>query len=189
MAGFLFAFLACLLASLGARDQLLVAQVSARQGQRPALLGVAILSTLACSAVALAFAKVAGREVPGEAARMVFAGLAMVIAGGEALLLGARKAPQEPTGSLFAALVVLAALQITDAVRFLIVGLALTSAAPQTAAMGAAAASVLAIGAAWTAPELADRPELARLRRLAGLLLLIAGLLVAWSGRSIAMID
>lgn len=182
MAGFLFAFLACLLASLGARDQVLVAQMTARQGQRPALLLIAIASTVACTAVAAWLAGVVSHEVPGMPARTVFAGLAMALAGGEALLLVRRRPPQEPTGSLFAALVVVAALQVTDAVRFLIVGLSLAAAAPQTAAMGGAAAGVMALTAAWLEPELAQHAALPKLRRLAGLLLLVAGLVVAWQG-------
>ena len=48
-------------------------------------------------------------QVPGSGAKLIFAGIALVLAGGEAVLLGAKKPPEEPTRSLFAALVVIAA--------------------------------------------------------------------------------
>lgn len=47
MTGFLFAFLACLIAGIGARDQLTVAALAVRQGQRPLLLVVAVLVSIA----------------------------------------------------------------------------------------------------------------------------------------------
>lgn len=182
MSAFFFAFLATLLATLGARDQLLVAQLCTRQGQRAGLLAVAIFSSgLTCAAAAwLATMLVA--EVPTIPARMVFAGLALVLSGTEALLLGARKPPEEPTHSLFAALLVIAAQQITDAARFLILALALVTVAPIPVGLGGAAGGALALAAAWSAPELAARPELPKLRRLAGLFLLAAGLVLVWRG-------
>lgn len=182
MSGFIFAFLATLLASLGARDQLLVAQMSARQGSRPGLLIVAVLSSAACSAAAAWLATVFVAEVPTVQARKVFAGLALVFAGGEALLLAAKRPPEEPTNSLFAALLVLSAQQITDAARFLILALAMVTAAPFTAGMGGGAGSVLALGLAWIAPEIGSRPELRKLRRLAGVFLLVAGGVLVWRG-------
>ena len=140
MTGFLFAFLATLLAALGARDQLLVAQLAKAQGQRVALLAVALACALGASAAAAKLAAVLlGAEFAGQpAARFIFAGLSLVLAGGEALLLGARRAPEEPTRSLFAAGVVLLAQQVTDAVRFLILGLALATSAPVPAVVGKA---------------------------------------------------
>ena len=182
MSGALFAFLATLLAALGARDQLLVAQISARQGSRPSLLIIAVLSSALCSAAAAWLATVFVAELPTVQARMVFAGLAMVLAGGEALLLGAKRPPEEPTHSLFAALLVLGAQQITDAARFLILALAMVTAAPLSAGMGGGAGSILALGLAWIAPEIGTRPELRKLRRLAGLFLLAAGAVLIGRG-------
>lgn len=183
MSGFLFAFIACLLASLGARDQLLVAQMSARQGQRPGLLIVALFSAFATTALAAWLATVMAAQVPGKA-KLVFAGIALVLAGGEALLLAARKPPAEPTNSLFAALVVLAAQQLTDAVRFLVLALALLTASPITAGMGGAASGVIGLGAAWMMPEIATQKQLPMLRRLAGVFLLAAGIMLGWRGMS-----
>lgn len=182
MSGFLFAFLVTLLASLGARDQLLVARITAVQGARVSLLAVALLSTIATCAGAAWLSGALAQQVPGNA-RLVFAGFALVLAGGEALLLGTRrKGPQEPTRSLFAALVVLAAQQITDAVRFLVLALGLLWSSPALAAMGGAAGGAIALSVAWSAPELASHPQLPRLRRLAGLFLLLAGLVLIWRG-------
>ncbi len=182
MSGFLFAFLATLLISLGARDQLLVAQLSAKQGQRPSLLAVAVFScTMTCAAAAW-LATIFVTELPTIPARMVFAGLALVLAGVEAVLLGARKLPQEPTHSLFAALIVLLAQQVTDATRFAVLALAMVTSAPVPAAIGGAAGGAVALGFAWLAPEIAARPELSKLRRLAGLFLLAAGLVLVWRG-------
>ena len=184
MTGFLFAFLATLLAALGARDQLLVAQLAKAQGQRVALLAVALACALGASAAAAKLAAVLlGAEFAGQpAARFIFAGLSLVLAGGEALLLGARRAPEEPTRSLFAAGVVLLAQQVTDAVRFLILGLALATSAPVPAGMGGAAGSMAALAAAWAFPELGGHPRLGLLRRMAGLFLLLAGALLIWRG-------
>jgi hypothetical protein len=182
VSGFLFAFLACLLASLGARDQLLVAQISLRQGARPGLLIVALLSTAATCAGAAWLATTLSGQMPGSGARMIFAGIALVLAGGEALLLGARRPPEEPTQSLFAAGLVIAAQQVTDAVRFLVLALALLSASPITAAMGAITSGVVALVAAWNSPELLSHPIVPKLRRLAGAFLLLAGLTLGWRG-------
>ncbi len=182
MSSFLCAFLASLLASLGARDQLLVAQMSARQGARPGLLIVALLSTaLTCSGAAW-LATTLASQVPGSGAKMIFAGIAITLAGGEALLHGAKRPPEEPTQSLFAAGVVIAAQQITDAVRFMVLALALLSAAPVTAAIGAFASGCVVLGTAWSSPEIAAHPLLPKLRRIAGGFLLLAGLVLVWRG-------
>ncbi|MFM5907312.1 MAG: hypothetical protein ACKOPO_06980 [Novosphingobium sp.] len=182
MSGFLFAFLACLLASLGARDQLLVAQMSARQGARPGLLIAALFVTVLTCAAASWLATTLAGQVSGSGAKMIFAGIALALAGGEALVLGAKRPPEEPTQSLFAAGLVIAAQQITDAVRFMVLALALLSAAPITAALGAIASGTVALGVAWSAPELAGHPLLPRLRRMAGAFLLVAGLVLVWRG-------
>ena len=52
----------------------------------------------------------------------------------------------------------------------------------EVTAMGGAAGGAIALTAAWSAPELASHPQLPRLRRLAGLFLLLAGLVLIWRG-------
>ncbi|MEO5597512.1 MAG: hypothetical protein ABIQ66_02720 [Novosphingobium sp.] len=179
MSGFLFAFLCAVLAGIGARDQRLVAQLSARLGSHFGLLIAALVTAVATSAVAAWAATVLSAEVAGPA-RLVFAAMALGIAGIEALLLSARKAPAEPTRSLFAAALVLLAQQATDAVRFVILALALLTAAPISAGMGGATGSAALLAAAWAFPELATANRLRTLRRIAGGVLLIAALALVW---------
>ena len=52
MSGLLFAFLATLLAGIGSRDQLTVAGIAARQGQRPGLIMTAMATSIAAAAAA-----------------------------------------------------------------------------------------------------------------------------------------
>ena len=179
MSGFLFAFLCALLAGIGARDSVLVAQLSARLGAHPGLLMTALVAAIATSAAAAWAATALAADMAGPA-RLLFAGIALGIAGIEALLMSARKAPAEPTRSLFAAALVLTAQQITDAVRFVILALALLTAAPITAGMGGATASAALLIVAWAFPELATASRMASLRRLAGGVLLIAALALVW---------
>ena len=178
MSGFFFAFIAVLLASLGGRDQLLVAQLSERQGPRIALLVVAVAMGAAMAALWAWLALALDMRLPPNA-RQIFAGIALVLAGGEALVLSPRKAAAEPTRSLFAFALVLGAIQVTDAARFLILALALLTAAPVPVALGGAAGTALALGAAWSAPEFTLHPLMRRIRRGAGAVLLVCGTVLA----------
>jgi len=177
LSGFLYAFLASVLATFGARDQATVAQLGAVQGRRPVLLVTALASTIGTTVfVAWAAARLAADMTPE--ARGVFAAMALVFSGAEMLVLGQRKAPAEPTHSLFAAAIVLAAQQLTDATRFLVLALAVGTAAPLTAGVGGVVGATLAIGAGWAMPELATAPQLRLVRRAAGATLLVIGLWV-----------
>ena len=178
MSGFLYAFLAVLVCGIGARDQVLVAGLTRVQGARPMLLVVALLAALGTSAFAgwAAARLVADMEPP---ARILFAAFALVLAGLEVLVLRGPRAPEEPTGSLFAAFVVLAAQQITDGARFLILALGLATAAPLPAALGGGVASMAVVGAGWLVPDLASARPVRRVRRLAGGTLVVVGL---WLG-------
>lgn len=177
MSGFLFALIACVLASLGARDQALVASLRAVQGPRPALL----LVTLAAAAATTALAAWAGARLLADLAphqRGLAAALGLLAAGGEMLLLGTPRAPTEPTRSLFAALVVLLAHQVTDAARLLVLTLAVATAAPVPAGLGGFMGSAAALAAGWLAPALP--PRLRTARRLAGLGLAMLGAVLLW---------
>mgnify|MGYP000157850595 CR=1 FL=1 len=177
LSGFLYALLAALLASLGARDQALVGQLGAAQGRRPALLIAALVTAVLSSALA---AWLGGRMLGGmaPAARGLFGAIALLLAGGEMLFLAPKPAPQEPTHSLFAAGVVLLALQLTDAARFLILALAVGTAAPITAGLGGALGSMAALVAAWAAPHLLASREARVARRVIGAVLLLVGLAI-----------
>ena len=175
MTGFFFAMIAALLASLGARDQVTVARLSASNGPHIGLLLIAVL----CGCVTSAAAAWAGSTIaPGmaPAARQFLTAIALGWAGLESLLLVPGKKPLEPTRSLGAAAVVLAAHQLTDAARFLVFALAILVHAPVAAAVGGAAGSALVLSAAWAAPDPFERPGLRWLRRAVGLALLATAL-------------
>lgn len=175
MSGFLFAFLAVLLAGIGARDQVLVAGLTARQGARGGLLLVALATALAACALA-AWGAVALAPMMTAKARMILAAMALALAGAEALVLRAPAAPAEPTHSLGAAAIVLLALQITDAARFLIFAIALATMAPIPAGLGGMAGSAMALVAGWLAGADLLRPQLRLARRLTGLVLLLVAI-------------
>lgn len=178
MTGLLYALLTCFAATFGARDQALVLHLGAAQGRRPALLVTALLAAAASSALA---GWIGGRMLAemAPAARALFGSLAVLLAGGEMLVLAPRRAPAEPTNSLFAALLVIAALQITDAARFLVLALAVSTAAPIPVAMGGAAGSMAALAFAWFAPDLVTSPGVRLARRGVGGVLLVLGLVLA----------
>lgn len=171
MTGFLFTLLATFLAGIGARDQLTVAGLAARQGSRPALLIIGIAISV-LSAVAAAWAAQAISPMLAGNARLMLAALALALAGGESLLFSPRSPPQEPTRSLVATAVVLLAHQLTDAARFLIFAIAIAASAPIPAAIGGAAGGLAAVTLGWTVPEVILHPRLRTVRRVVGGLLL-----------------
>lgn len=177
MSGFLFAFLAALLATFGARDQVTVAYLTRVQGKRPLLLVIALLSAGLTTAAAAWVARRTGTGMIPDA-RALFAVLALLIAGAELLVLGPRKAAAEPTHSLFAAFIVLLSQQVTDASRFLVLALAVGTASPVTAGIGGALGSGAAIVAGWAMPELAETPRWRVCRRIGGGLLIATGITV-----------
>lgn len=178
MSGFLFALLAALLAGCGARDQVIVADLSVRLGPRVSLFAVALGGAVIASALSAWGAAALAPQMP-DAARLLLAGLALAVAGAEALLLRPPRAPAEPTRSLAAIALVLFAHQLTDAIRFLAFAMALATMAPLAAGAGAATASAVILGLAWLwGGDLAGLP-LARLRKVAGGILCLAGTMVA----------
>lgn len=175
MSGFLYTLLATCLAGFGARDQVLVAQLALIQGRRPALLAVALIAAAASCVPAVWLAtRLLGDLTP--AARGLFGSLALLLAGGEMLLLGPPRAPAEPTRSLFAAGIVLLGFQVTDAARLLVLALAVETAAPVPAGLGGALGSVAGLLAGWSAPPAVIGPRARRIRRMIGAGLLLAGL-------------
>ncbi len=180
MTGLFLAFLASLLAGAGARDQAVIADMAAAQGARPAALAVAIL-TCAITSAAAAWASLAVAPMLNGDARLFLAGLALGFAGGESLLMGRPRPPKEPTNSLAALAIVLAAHQLTDATRFLIFAISLAAHAPAPAAAGGTAAGVLLLSLAWSAPGLLGSRQLGLARRVIGGVLLVAGIGLAFS--------
>jgi hypothetical protein len=176
MSGFLFTFLAALLAGIGARDQVTMAGLTAKLGARLSLLLIAIATAIAASAFAAWGAASITGMFPGRA-RMLLAAMALGLAGAEALVLRAPKPLKEPTRSLGAAGIVMLAHQLTDSVRFLVFAIAMATMAPIPAAVGGAAGSAAALTAGWLAGDDLLRPQLPLVRRGVGLLLL---LVAAW---------
>ena len=174
MTGFLFAFIAALLAGIGARDQLTVAGLAARNGQKLSLLVVAMLTAAVTAGIAGWAAGMVLPVIAGNArAGQFLLGVALGFAGLEMLLLRARALPQEPTQSLGAAGIVLTAYQLTDAARFFVFAIAAASAAPMPAGLGGAIGCVAVVALGWIAAE--DMPVKAAgyARRGLGLLSLL----------------
>jgi Ca2+/H+ antiporter, TMEM165/GDT1 family len=148
MAAAFLAFLAALLAGAGARDQMLIAALSARRLLPFTLLGVALVTAVLAGVVVAKAAEIMAPMLSPNA-RVMFAGMAAVIAGLECVAVGPGRQPEEPTRSLFAAMVVLLAHQLTDGARFLVFAIAVATAVPAAAALGGAAggAATVLIGA------------------------------------------
>lgn len=177
MSALYLAFLAVLLAGLGARDQVTVAGLVQRQGARPGVLLVAIAASIATAAFA-AWAAMAVAPLLAPRARLVMAAIALGLAAIESFWAFSGRKPEEPTESLGALAAVLLAHQLTDAARFLIFAIAVAFAAPWPAGIGGAAAGAIALAAAWMLPEIFADPRLRWARRGMGVLLLLAGLIV-----------
>jgi putative Ca2+/H+ antiporter (TMEM165/GDT1 family) len=175
--GFLFAFLATLLAGIGARDQSTVVALSERQGRRPTVLLVA----LACLIVTTAVAAYAGSALAGlpSVTRNSILAMAFAIAGVEMLLARRRGRPSEPTNSLFALTLVLISHQITDAARLLVFAIAIATHAPLAAGVGGCVAGTTSIAAGWLAHGWFASRDLVIARRFCGAFVLLAG---AWMG-------
>lgn len=167
--------LGAFLTSVGARDQVLLAALAMAPRRHPAFLLFALIAAAGTSALAAWIGGgMLGELAPG--ARALFMAIALILGGGEMLLLAPRPAPREPTASLFAAALVFTAMQITDAARFLVLAVAIGTAAPVTAGLGGAFGSIVALVAAWAAPQLVATPHARRLRRAIGAILLLMGL-------------
>lgn len=179
MTGLLLALLGAVIAGLGARDQNLMARLAGAQGSRPNALMLAIAISFATAAFAAWAGSTIAPVMPAKA-RFLLAWLALVIAGIEMLIIVPGKAPKEPTQSLGALAIVLAAHQITDAARFLIFAVAVLTATTLPAGIGGAVGGAASIAAAWMVPEILGNPRMRLWRRIAGLglLVLAAGLLL-----------
>lgn len=174
----LLALLACAIAGFGARDQMALAGVVQRQGPRPGLLCTGVLVSCATAAVA-AWAAMLVIPLLAPRARLMFAALALAFGGLEALLVSPRRKPAEPTHSLGAMILVLAAHQISDAARFLVLAVAVATQAPIPAAIGGAIGGSTMMALAWSTPGLGDWRGLKAVRRVAGVFLLVLALAIA----------
>lgn len=178
MAAALFAFVAALIAGIGARDQVLVAALVARQGRHLGLLAVVLGSTWITTFIAAFAAATLAGELNARAG-MLLAALALALAALELAILQPRRSLAEPTRSLGAGALVLFVTQLTDATRFLIFAIAIATHVPKAALLGGALGSALVVAAGWLMGEELLALRLKRLRRvLAALLTLVAAWLV-----------
>ncbi len=176
--GFILAFVAVLLAGTGARDQLAFAALARSQGSRAGML-IAGLTVSIVTALFVGWAASMVAPMLNSDARLFLAALALGIAGLEALLLRPARHAAEPTHSIGALIIVLASLQLTDAARFLIFGIALAVNAPLPSAIGGAAGGMVLLACAWAWPKIFTWQLLRRPRHAIGAGLL---LLSAWLG-------
>ena len=160
--------LAVLIAGLGARDQVLVADLAARQGPRPAVLLLAVLAAGA-SAAAAGWAGAITAPLLIPRARIMLVALVLGLAALELLFVRPRGIAKEPTHSLGAFAVALLAQQLTDAARLLVFALAAASAVPQLAGLGGAVGGGLSVLGGWLAAQHLRNLPLVAIRRGLGL--------------------
>jgi len=179
MPSFFLPLLACVLASIGGRDQRLVALLSARLGASNALLIACwVVSVLTSVLAALAGVTLAAMMPP--AGKTMLIAFALLFAAGELAWPIRKRDPVEPTRSLFAITLVLAAHQIGDAARFLVFAFAAASGVPALVALGGAIGSGAALTLGWAlGASLHQRLPLRLIRIAIAVLLMIAAI---WTG-------
>jgi hypothetical protein len=180
MDGFYFTLLAVLLAGIGGRDQVLVANLTRVQGARPAVLVLALAISIATASFA-AWAAITVAPLLGPLARQFFVAMALVFAGGESLLIRPRRSLREPTMSLGALAFAVLAFQLIDAARFLIFAMAIATGGPILAGIAGAVGGAVLVAAGWMAPDVFAERWVGIARRVIGAVLLAFGLWLAWS--------
>jgi len=179
MPAFFFALIATFLADVGARDQRLVAALSARLGGSGGLLATGWIASAATAALAAVVGAAIAHMLP-PSGKTMFVALALLLAVGELAWPIVQKEPAEPTRSLFAALLVIASHQVSDGARFLIVALAAATGAPLLAGIGGAIGGGMALTLGWAlGADLFRRIPLRAARLAIAALLLVAA---AWAG-------
>lgn len=185
MDSFLFPLVTVFLASLGGRDQILVAQLSHGRGQPSQLLALAI-AVSAVSAVAMAMAGSSIAAIMPAAARQMLVALALLFAALELFWPVSVKRASEPTRSLGAIGLVLLAWQIKDAARFAIFAFAAATVLAPMAALGGALGAAAALFIGWNMGDALERRlPLRIIRAVLGCGILIVAIHVGLSARGI----
>jgi hypothetical protein len=149
---FFLAMIAAALATLGGREAVRVARLSAALGAGTGLLAACWLgSVVACALSAWLGERVAAQLGPDAKAMLV--AIALLVAGIELAVLRPHRAPAEPTRSFGAILLVIGAAQLTAAAGFLVFALAAATALPSLAAAGGALGSGAVLTGAWALGE------------------------------------
>ncbi len=167
-----------LMAGIGARDQLTLAQLAGSHGPRPGLLIVALLVTIASATFAGWLAMMIAPMLASNARLMLLA-LTVGFAGIESLLISAPREAKEPTHSLAAAAIVLAGHQMTDAARFLIFATGIAVNAPIPAAIGGGIGGIVLLALACAMPDQIVWRRLRLIRRGTGVVLMLLGAYLA----------
>lgn len=185
MPALLFALIAAALASIGGRDQRLVAAFAGKLGRANGLLVAAwLVAALTAAAAAWVGGAMAGLLAPP--AKQMLVAIALVMAAAEMLWPRSDKEPLEPTRSLGAFAIVLAARQVGDGARFLVFAIAIAAGSPAFTAVGGAIGSAAALTLGWAlGAALPRRVPLKILRTAIAGLLLVAGAIIAISARGV----
>jgi putative Ca2+/H+ antiporter (TMEM165/GDT1 family) len=183
MASFLFALLLVFVLALGGRDQWLVARLSDTLGQGLPLLFTGIASAALLAGVMAWVGAGFAAQLPPRAAQMLVA-FALALAAAELAWPVRTSEPHEPTRSLGAFAIVLAARQLGDAARFAVFALAAQAHLPVTAALGGALGGAGAIALGWTlGGEGLARFPLPLIRRALAVCLLAAAIITGLGAR------
>lgn len=152
MSALLFALVAAFTLAIGARDQLLVADLKARLGPSPGLLLVSMISAAGTGTLAGWAGGKLSASLSVNTAQM-FVAMAFLLASLELAWPNREKPPAEPTRSLFAIGLALALRQLTDAARFVVFALGAALAFPQMAALGGALGGIAALATGYALGE------------------------------------
>jgi putative Ca2+/H+ antiporter (TMEM165/GDT1 family) len=188
MDSFLFSLLLVFALALGGRDQWLVARWAEALGRRGSLLVIAMASA-ALTAALMAWAGAGfAAMLPARAAQMLVA-FALAIAGVEmAWTVGREPPPREPTRSLGAVAIVLAARQVGDGARFAVFAFAAQASLPATAALGGAIGGAAAMAMGWSLGAAGlTRLPLRPLRLVLAAGLILAALFIGLNARYAAL--
>ncbi len=187
MDSFLFSLLLVFVLALGGRDQWLVARWADALGQRASLLAIGIVSAALTAALMAWVGAGFAAQLPPRAAQMLVA-FALAIAGFELAWPVKSAEPREPTRSLGAFAIVLAARQLGDAARFAVFAFAAGASLPATAALGGTVGGGAAVALGWSlGGESLARMPLAIIRRVLAAGLIVAALFIGLDARFPAM--
>lgn len=181
MSPFLLTLLAVAIASLGSRDQLIVAAVSEKLGRNSALLVVACAVCI-LSAVVMAVAGQAISALLPAAGKTMLVALALLLAAVELLWPNKMPRPDAPTRSLGAIALVLLFRQLGDGARFLVFAIAAAFPGAWAAAIGGAAGGIAAMAVGWSLAD--DLTRVLPLRTIRIVLGAITGILAIVIGLS-----
>lgn len=181
MSEFLFALVAVFLTSLGGRDQMLVARLSANLGRHSGLLMTGCAVACATAAAMAWGGNYVASFLPGAGKTMLVA-IGLLIAAIELCWPVKMGLIREPTRSLGAAGLVLVIRQMGDAARFVIFALAAALASPGLAGLGGALGGMLALAFGWSGAL--DHISEAHIRRIRIALGLCIGVIALFAGLS-----